>query len=458
MAKTKPPVEKNQVIELKFSDLTHEGNGVGKIDGYPLFVPYALPGEKGKVKVVKVKKNFGYGRLMELTEESPERVEPKCEVYRQCGGCQLQHMSYQMQLEMKHKQVTDALRKIGHITDVPVHPVIGMDEPWRYRNKVQIPVGEREGGLMAGFYQKRSHRMIDMSTCHIQDEDNDRMVETVRRIAEEAGIKPYDEEKHRGVLRHIMVRTGQKTKDIMVVLITRTRDLPHKIKIIEGIREAFPNVKSIVQNVNPKRTNVIMGEETRVLWGDEYIYDEIGDIRFAISARSFYQVNPTQTEKLYNKALEYAQLSGNETVIDAYCGIGTISLFLAQRSKKVYGVEVVPEAVDDAKRNARLNGIDNAEFFVGEAEKVMPWWKAQGLQPDVIVVDPPRKGCDEKLLEAIVDMQPDRVVYVSCNPSTLARDLKFLEEHGFETKEVQPVDMFPQTSHVECCSLTIRKR
>lgn len=397
MAKTKPPVEKNQVIELEFTDLTHEGNGVGKIDGYPLFVPYALPGETGTVKVVKVKKNFGYGRLMELTEESPERVEPECGVYRQCGGCQLQHMSYHMQLEMKHKQVTDALRKIGHITDVPVHPVIGMDEPWRYRNKVQIPVGEREGGLVAGFYQKRSHRIIDMNTCLIQDEDNDRMVETVRIIAEKAGIQPYDEEKHRGVLRHIMVRTGQKTKDIMVVLITRTRDLPHKRKIIEGIRKAVPNVKSIVQNVNPKRTNVIMGEETRVLWGDEYIYDEIGGIRFAISARSFYQVNPTQTEKLYNKALEYARLSGDETVIDAYCGIGTISLFLAQRAKKVYGVEVVLEAVDDAKRNARLNGMDNVKFFVGEAEKVMPWWKAQGLRSDVIVVDPPRKGCDEKL-------------------------------------------------------------
>ncbi|UOQ44073.1 23S rRNA (uracil(1939)-C(5))-methyltransferase RlmD [Halobacillus salinarum] len=458
MAKPKPPVQKNETIELAFEDLTHEGNGVGKVNGYPLFVPYGLPGEKAKVKVVKVKKNFGFGKLLEVLEASEERVEPPCDVYLQCGGCQLQHMSYAMQLEMKHKQVKDALKKIGHLEHVSVHDTIGMDDPWRYRNKVQIPVGEKEDGeLMTGFYQKRSHKIIDMDTCLIQDERNDRMVETVRRIATRLGISAYDEESHRGMLRHVMVRTGQATKDIMVVLVTKTKQLPEQDKLIDEIRDAFPNVKSIIHNINSGRTNVILGKETKVLFGDEYIYDMIGDIKFMISPKSFYQVNPTQTKKLYDQALAYADLRSGETVIDAYCGIGSISLFLAQEAKKVYGVEVVPEAVTDAKKNAKLNRMENVEFYVGQAEEIMPWWRNQGLRPDVIVVDPPRKGCDEKLLEAMIDMEPERIVYVSCNPSTLARDLRVLEDGGYATQEVQPVDMFPQTSHVECVSQIVLK-
>lgn len=451
MSKKQPPVQKNETVEVTFEDLTHEGDGVGKIDGYPLFVPYALPGERAQVKVIKVKKNFGFGKLVEVAEQSPERVEPPCDVFYQCGGCQLQHMSYDMQLEMKQKQVKDAIRKIGHLDDVPVHPVIGMDDPWRYRNKVQIPVGQNGDGLKAGFYRKRTHDIINMNTCMIQDEANDRMVEAVRRIAERLGIEAYQEREHRGTLRHIMVRNGQTSGEIMVVLVTKTKTLPHKDVIVDEIRDTFPNVKSIVHNVNPKQTNVILGDKTTVLWGDEYIIDSIGEIKFKISPKSFYQVNPVQTKKLYDQALEYAHLKGNETVIDAYCGIGTISLFLAQKVKKVYGVEVVGQAISDAKKNAKLNGIENAEFFVGEAEKVLPWWQSsQGMEPDVIVVDPPRKGCDEALLKAMIDMKPARIVYVSCNPSTLARDLRILEDGGFETKEVQPVDMFPQTSHVEC--------
>ncbi|QHS24197.1 23S rRNA (uracil(1939)-C(5))-methyltransferase RlmD [Virgibacillus sp. MSP4-1] len=450
MAKVKPPVAKNETIELEFVDLTHEGSGVGKVNGYPLFVPYGLPGEKAKVKVVKVKKNFGFGKLLKVLNQSPERIEPPCDVFYQCGGCQIQHMSYKMQLDVKQKQVQDAMRKIGHLEEVPVHPTIGMEDPWRYRNKVQIPVKGVEGRLETGFYKKRSHDIINMDTCPITDEQNDRMVEAVRRMAEDAGITPYDEDKHRGILRHIMVRNGKETNEIMVVLVTRTDKLPHQEKIVEEIHKAYPNVKSIMQNVNPERTNVILGKKTKLLWGEEYIHDSIGETQFAISAKSFYQVNPDQTKSLYDKALEYADLSGNETVVDAYCGIGTISLFLAQKAKKVYGVEIVPEAVDDAKKNAKLNHIDNAEFYVGAAEKVMDWWKAQGLRPDVIVVDPPRKGCDETLLKAMLDMKPKRIVYVSCNPSTLARDLNILTEGGYETKEVQPVDMFPQTSHVEC--------
>ncbi|CQR47329.1 23S rRNA (uracil-C(5))-methyltransferase RlmCD [Paraliobacillus sp. PM-2] len=454
MEKQKAPVQKNQMITLVFEDMTHEGNGVGKIKGYPVFVPYGLPGETAKVKVIKVKKNFAIGKLIDIDNQSTDRVEPPCNVYYQCGGCQLQHMSYKLQKEMKHAQVVNVMKKIGHIEEVLVHPTIGMDDPWRYRNKVQIPVAEKNGELITGFYRKKSHDIIEgMDRCIITSELNDRMVEAVRSIAERLGIPAYDEKTHRGVLRHIMVRTGEMTDETMIVIVTRTKELPNKKALVNEIKETYPNVTSIMQNINKDRTNVILGKETRLLAGESYIHDKIGDITFAISAKSFYQVNPTQTKQLYNKALEYAQLTGEETVIDAYCGIGTISLFLAQQAKKVYGVEVVGEAIADAKENAKLNQMENAEFVVGQAEKVMPWWTAQGLKPDVIVVDPPRKGCDEALLEAMLTMKPERIVYVSCNPSTLARDLRILEDGGYKTKEVQPVDMFPQTNHVECVAL-----
>ncbi|MBM7542169.1 23S rRNA (uracil(1939)-C(5))-methyltransferase RlmD [Amphibacillus cookii] len=456
MNKQQVPVKKNQTVTLNFEDITHEGSGVGKLDGYPLFVENALPGETAKVKAIKVKKNYAIGKLIEIETESAERVTPPCNVYFQCGGCQLQHMSYQMQLDMKRKQVETVLKKIAHIENVSVEPTLGMEDPWRYRNKVQIPVANKRGELITGFYRKKSHDIIEgMDRCIITAEVNDRMVEAVRSIADQLGIPAYDEQSHRGVLRHIMVRTGQATEQTMIVLVTRTNELPHKKQLIKQLTETYPNVKSIIQNVNQERTNVILGKRTLCLWGDEYIYDTIGEIKFAISAKSFYQINPDQTKTLYEKALEFADLTGGETVIDAYCGIGTISLFLAEKAKKVYGVEVVPEAIEDAKQNAILNGITNTEFVVGQAEKIMPWWTAQGLRPDVIVVDPPRKGCDQALLDAMLEMKPDRIVYVSCNPSTLARDLAILEAGGYQTQKVQPVDMFPQTSHVECCSLLI---
>lgn len=449
MAKKAAPVKKNEYIDLEFVDLTHEGNGVGKIDGYPVFVPYGLPGEKAKVKIIKVKKNIAFGKLIDLIEPSEDRIEPPCEVFYQCGGCQIQHMTYEHQLKMKQKQVQDVMHKIAHMSDVPVHPVIGMDEPWSYRNKVQIPVGERDGKVLTGFYQKRSHRIIDMDTCPVQNEANDHIVREMSGIIEQLGIEPYDEETHCGVIRHIVVRSGYHTGEMMVVLVTRTKDIPHQDKLVEKIKALDSNIKGIIHNYNPKQTNVIMGRESKTLWGEDVIIDQIGDLEFAISAHSFFQVNPEQTERLYEQALKFANLTGNETVIDAYCGIGSISLFLAQHAKKVYGVEVVPQAVDDAKDNAKRNYIDNAEFFVGEAEKVMPWWKAQGLRPDVIVVDPPRKGCDEELLKAMIDMKPDRIVYVSCNPSTLARDIKILADGGYSAKQIQPVDMFPQSNHIE---------
>lgn len=457
MTKRKLPVRKNETITLTFEDLTHDGNGVGKIDGYPLFVPQALPGEEAEVKVVKVNKNFGYGKLLSIKKASGICVIPPCNVFYKCGGCQLQHMSYDMQLEMKRNQVRNVMKKIAHLEDVPVHPVLGMDDPWRYRNKIQIPVGEKDGELITGFYQQRSHHIIhDMETCVIQNELGDRMVEAVRRIANDLGIEAYDEINHRGMLRHIIVRTAYETNDTMIILVTRTEKFPQQAELVKQLVETYPSIKSIIQNINPERTNVILGDKTKTLYGENYIYDTIGDLKFKISPKSFYQVNPEQTKVLYDKALEYANVGENDVVIDAYCGIGTISLFLAQKAKKVYGVEIVPEAIEDAKINEELNGLDNVEFVVGEAEKKMEEWKEEGLRPDVIVVDPPRKGCDEKLLHAMIEMEPKRIVYVSCNPSTLARDLRILEDGGYKTQEVQPVDMFSQTAHVECVTWLTR--
>lgn len=450
MTKAELPVHKNESYEVDIVDLTHEGAGVARVNGFTLFIPNTLPGERAKIKVVGVKKGFGFGRLEELIVPSPERVDPPCPIYKWCGGCQLQHLSYEGQLEYKRKQVEDVLTRIGKLENVPVLPTLGMgEEPWRYRNKAQVPVGERDGRIITGFYQKRSHEIVEMDSCIITGDTNDDAVQAVKEIVNKYNISAYDEQKHKGILRHIIARYGKTTGDLMIVLVTNGKDLPQRKKIIDDIREALPEIKSIVQNVNSKRTNVIFGDETRVLWGAEYIYDYIGDIKFAISARSFYQINPDQTKVLYDQALKYAELNGDETVIDAYCGIGTISLFLAQKAKKVYGVEIVPEAIEDARRNAELNNITNAEFAVGKSEEVIPEWKKQGITPDVIVVDPPRKGCDEELLKTIIEMKPERVVYVSCNPATLARDLRVLEDGGFQTVEVQPVDMFPQTTHCE---------
>jgi 23S rRNA (uracil1939-C5)-methyltransferase len=450
MTKLKPPVEKNETIDVVFEDLTHEFSGVAKVEGYPIFVPKALPGEKATIKITKVNKNFAFGRLVEIHEVSPIRQEVVSEDFAQFGGCQLQHMTYEGQLKAKHEQVKNAIARIGNIKDTVIHPVIGMDNPWHYRNKMQVPVGEKNGQFIAGFYRERSHEIVDMDTCLIQSKDIDEIFQAIKELCIRFHIQPYNEEKHNGVLRHIMLRSGKNTGEVMICFITKTKKLPNDVLLVQEITKRFPNVKSITHNVNNKRTNVIFGEDTRLIYGSEYIHDTIGDIKFAISTRSFYQVNPTQTKVLYDKALEFAQLTGEETVMDAYCGIGTITLFLAQKAKKVYGVEIVPEAIDDAIRNVALNGITNVEFAVGEAEKVIPAWYEEDIKADTLVVDPPRKGCDEALLKTIIDMKPKRVVYVSCNPATLARDLRILEDGGYKTEQVQPVDMFPHTTHVEC--------
>ncbi|GGO06675.1 23S rRNA (uracil(1939)-C(5))-methyltransferase RlmD [Saccharibacillus kuerlensis] len=655
------PVAKNDEVQLDIIGMNHSGEGVGRADGYTLFVAGALPGERISAKVLMTKKQYGYAKMNTLLQASPARVEAPCEIFDRCGGCQIQHMDYGAQLEWKRQQVADSLQRIGKLnvqtfeaesangastnaastngafgeaalmkdatgleegtrvstetaeagahaagpseaekqgnaayeaasaassaanegseaigyapeasseqplqaleetgfgggegdensdgriageaaekvaggataptfgsaadgtgTDaapnslakafgagtsaaadgmsapeldadtsaaadsvsaselsidaaaggvsapalgadaggILVPPTLGMSDPWRYRNKAQVPMGEENGRLIGGFYARGSHRIVDMETCIIQHEANDEMVEAVKEIGRELGITAYDEETGRGLLRHVVVKVAFATGEKMVVLVTNSDRLPKAEQWIAAITERVPGVKSICHNVNTRQTNVIFGDITRVLWGEEVIHDYIGDIKFAISARSFYQVNPAQTEVLYGKTLEYAGLTGNETVIDAYCGIGTISLFLAQKAKRVYGVEIVKEAIEDARKNAEINGITNAEFEVGASEDVIPRWKEQGITPDVIVVDPPRKGCDARLLETIIEMQPERVVYVSCNPATLARDLRVLEDGGFKTTKVQPVDMFPQTVHVEAVALLTRQ-
>ncbi len=444
------PVQKNDYIEAVFEDLTHDGAGVAKIEGYPVFVPGGLPGEKANIKIIKTTKGYGIGRLIEVLERSPHRIDIPREESHKYGGCQLQHFAYEGQLAFKQNQVAQVLKRIGRLEDAKVLPILGMHEPTHYRNKAQVPVGEENGQLIAGFFKQRSHEIVDTDESVIQLPEINEAIRTVKDICREFGVKPYDEKQHKGDLRHIMARYGKQTGELMVVLVTRTKELPRKRQIVEAIVSRLPKVKSIVQNVNTRKTNVILGEKVKVLWGSDVIYDTIGDVKFAISALSFYQVNPDQTKVLYDKALEYAGLTGNETVIDAYCGIGTISLFLARKAKKVYGVEIVPEAIEDAKRNAALNGIANAEFAAGKAEEVIAEWYKDGIKADVLVVDPPRKGCDESLLQTIIEMKPKKVVYVSCNPATLARDLRILEDDGYKTAEVQPVDMFPMSTHVEC--------
>lgn len=450
------PVKKNDRLTVYIEDLTHDGNGVAKVDGYPLFIQGALLEETCEVHVLKTLKNYGFAKVVNVVEPSPDRVDAPCVYFKQCGGCQLQHLSYEGQLKWKQKMVENVMRRLGKI-DAPVHPVKGMQNPWNYRNKSQIPFAKDEAGkLVAGFYKTKSHSIVDMERCLIQMDEADRVLDALKYDLARLGVTPYDEKSHQGQLRHVVVRKGRATDEVMVVLVTKSAKLAEKDAVIGAIRERIPNVTSIVQNVNSEKTNVIFGDRTFTLWGEDVIEDTIGDVRFEISARSFYQVNPIQTEVLYQQALDYAQLEGGERVIDAYCGIGSISLFLAQKAGQVMGVEIVPQAIEDAKRNAELNGFTNTYFEAGPAEEVIPRWYKEGKEADVLVVDPPRKGCDEALLNTIIEQKPKRVVYVSCNPATLARDLRILEDGGYKTKEVQPVDMFPHTTHVECVALMSR--
>lgn len=441
---------KNDLVTLEIEDCGIDGEGIGKADGFTVFVKDAVIGDTVTAKIIKAKKNYGYGRLMEVLKPSPYRVEPKCEFARQCGGCQLQALSYDQQLVFKTNKVKGHLERIGGFTDIPMEPIIGMDELFHYRNKAQFPVGRnKEGKIVTGFYAGRTHNIIENRDCALGVAENKEVLDRVIAHMEKYGIEPYNEATGKGLVRHVLIRYGYLTKEVMVCLILNGNKIPKEEQLVKSLCE-IPGMTSITINVNKKHSNVILGEEIRLLWGQEYITDRIGDISYQISPLSFYQVNPMQTQKLYAKALEYADLHGQETVWDLYCGIGTISLFLAQKAKFVRGVEIVPAAIENAKENAKLNGLENTEFFVGKAEEVLPReYKKNGVYADVIVVDPPRKGCDETLLETMIEMNPERIVYVSCDSATLARDLKYLCERGYELRKVCPVDQFGMTVHVE---------
>ena len=450
---------KNDLVTLEIEDCGIDGEGIGKADGFTVFVKDAVIGDTVTAKIIKAKKNYGYGRLMEVLKPSPYRVEPKCEFARQCGGCQLQALSYDQQLVFKTNKVKGHLERIGGFTDIPMEPIIGMDELFHYRNKAQFPVGRnKEGKIVTGFYAGRTHNIIENRDCALGVAENKEVLDCVIAHMEKYGIEPYNEATGKGLVRHVLIRYGYFTKEVMVCLILNGNKIPKEEQLVKSLCE-IPGMTSITINVNKKHSNVILGEEIRLLWGQEYITDRIGDISYQISPLSFYQVNPMQTQKLYAKALEYADLHGEETVWDLYCGIGTISLFLAQKAKFVRGVEIVPAAIENAKENAKLNGLENTEFFVGKAEEVLPReYKKNGVYADVIVVDPPRKGCDETLLETMVEMNPERIVYVSCDSATLARDLKYLCERGYELRKVCPVDQFGMTVHVETVVLLSHKK
>lgn len=448
---------KNDVLTVEIEDIGHDGAGIGKVDGYPLFVKDAVIGDVVEVKVMKAKKNYGYAKLLKIITPSASRVEPLCPYAKQCGGCQIQMMSYEEQLRFKENKVRNNLKRIGGFEEIPMEPILGMENPFYYRNKAQFPVGyDKEGNLITGFYAGRTHSIINNRRCYLGVSENELVLNQVLDWMERNHISAYEEESGKGLIRHVLIRYGFTTKEVMVCLVVNGAGIPAKEDLIEGLR-TIPGMTSITISSNTKQTNVIMGEKITLLWGQPYITDFIGNIQYQISPLSFYQVNPAQTKRLYETALEYAGLSGDETVWDLYCGIGTISLFLAQRAKQVYGVEIIPAAIEDAKRNARLNQIENAQFFVGKAEEVLPEkYEKEQIYADVIVVDPPRKGCEESVLDTMVQMEPKRIVYVSCDSATLARDLKYLCERGYEVKKVKAIDQFSQTVHVETVVLMSR--
>ena len=462
-------MNKNDIVTVEITDIGVSGEGIGHVDGYTLFIKDAVIGDVVEAKVMKAKKNYGYARLMKVITPSEYRVEPKCAFARRCGGCQIQEMSYDRQLVFKDQKIRGNLERIGGFTkeqiEAVMQPVVGMEHPFSYRNKAQFPFGtDKEGNPITGFYAGRTHDIIANTDCALGVDQNREILEIILQYMRENKIKSYDEKTGKGLIRHALIRYGFKTKEIMVCLVVNGKKLPKAERLIEKLIQ-IEGMTSITISPNTRRDNVIMGDSYEILWGQGYITDYIGNVKYQISPLSFYQVNPVQTEKLYGLALEYADLKGDETVWDLYCGIGTISLFLAQKAKQVYGVEIVPQAIDDAKENAKINAIDNAEFFVGKAEEVLPEYYAEyerehngeTAHADVIVVDPPRKGCDETLLETIVKMQPEKVVYVSCDSATLARDLKYLCANGYEITVCRGVDQFPQTVHVETVVLLSRK-
>ncbi len=441
-------MKKNDIFEINITGITEDGDGVGRAEGMAVFVPYALMGETVRVVIIKVLKNYAIGKLEKVISPSPERQKAECEYFYKCGGCKFWNVSYKAELDYKRQKVEDSLRRIGGITlDVP--PVLGAESVFDYRNKGQFPVSEAGIGL----YAKHSHRVIDVSKCMIQDSETENVLKCIREWMKEYNIPPYNEEKNEGCVRHIYTRSADSGK--LVCIVTNGKELPFKDELIEKLTQNIPGLSGILQNINSKKTNVVLGKDFKTLWGEDFIIDSIGNSRFKISPHSFYQVNKKQTEVLYGVARDFAQLSGNEIVWDLYCGIGTIGQFMADKAKEIIGIEVVPEAIENAKENKNLNKIQNAKYYCGTAEGVAP--KLKGHPPDVVILDPPRKGCEESLLKTVAKTKAKKIVYVSCKPSTLARDLKILEGLGYKTKKIQPVDMFPRTTHVECVSLLTRE-
>lgn len=449
-------LKKNGIYTVTIEDIGHKGEGIGKVKGIPLFIQGGLPGDELKVEVTKLKKNYGFAKLLEIQKPSEKRVISRCPLAEVCGGCQIMSMDYSEQLNIKTQRVKETLKRIGKIEST-VHGTLGMEEPYHYRNKAQFPIGMDGNTPIMGFFKTGTHEIVNTEHCYIQHPVNDVLTKIVKEYIAKHGLTVYNEKSRKGLLRHMVSRISYETGDVMVIFVINGKDLPYKEELIERLKKKVKNLKTVVQNMNTKNTNVIFGDKTTTLYGEGYIMDRINELSFYISPRSFFQVNPMQTKVLYEKALEYADLTGEETVFDLYCGIGSISLFLAQKAKKVYGIEIVPEAIEDAKKNAELNNLTNTEFILGAAEEEVPKLYEKGITADVVVVDPPRKGCEEKVLETMVKMDPRRIVYVSCNPSTLARDLAYLEENGYETREVQPVDLFPHSAHVECVALMYKR-
>lgn len=455
--------EKDDSVTLVVEDMGADGEGIGKIDGFTFFVKDALIGDKVEAKVMKVKKGYAYARLMRIVSPSPNRTEPRCPYHKQCGGCQIQALDYSAQLLYKEKKVRNNLMRIGgfseKLLDSVMEPIVGMEHPYHYRNKAQFPIGtDKNGEIVTGFYAGRTHTIIPNTDCALGISENQSILETLINYMKRCNVKPYDEATGTGLVRHVLIRKGFTTGEIMVCAVINGEHLPQEDRLVEALRK-IEGMASISININTQKTNVIMGGRCRTIWGSDTISDVIhmrdGEgITFAISPLSFYQVNPIQTERLYGIALDYAGLTGTETVWDLYCGIGTISLFMAKRAKQVYGVEIVEQAIHDARRNAVRNGINNASFYVGKAEEVLPHlYEKEGIHADVICIDPPRKGCDSACLETIRKMMPDRIVYVSCDSATLARDLKYLCANGYELRRARAVDLFGHTVHVEvaCC-------
>lgn len=449
MAKQKIPFSKNDQFELEITGLTHDGMGVGRKDGVAVFVAGALDGEKIIAHVIKTAGNYAVAKVVETLEASPNRIEPFCSVYKRCGGCSLQHMTYEKTLDFKKQTVVDNLARIGGLDDIVVNDTIGMKTPMRYRNKAQYPVGVGDYGVVAGFFARRSHEIVDASHCGIQHKSSELARAAVLKYIQRSGATVYNEETRSGLIRHIVSRVGIRTNEVAVTVVATMSRIPDAKLLVDILRKQVPGLVGVVLNVNTSDSSVVMGDENYVLFGSPYITDRLGQLFFEIPTTAFYQVNPEQTEKLYAKALAYAALTGTETVFDLYCGIGTIAIAASRKAGRVIGVEVVPDAIESAEENARRNKAENVTFHEGTVEDVVPKLLAEGIYADVVIVDPPRKGCDAALLATILQMAPKRIVYVSCNPGTLARDLKTLTEGGYEAIEATPVDMFPWTEHVE---------